>query len=504
MSEWILEMRNITKEFPGVKALNNVNLAIRKGEIHALCGENGAGKSTLMKVLSGVYPYRSYTGDIVMNGQVKAFHNVHDSELAGIAIIYQELALVKDITVAENIFLGKLINRRGIVDWNANYARARSTISEMGVEIDMSKLIRDIGVGQQQLVAIAKALVLNADILILDEPTAALAEHEVSLLMRILRKLRERGTTCILITHKLNEVFEIADRVTVLRDGATISTMDVRESSENLLIRHMVGREITQRYPLADRHPGGCVFEAKGINYFDAVGKQIVFDAGFSVRSGEVVGIGGLMGAGRTELISAVFGFHYGRVTGQIYVDGKPIAIRSPKNAIQAGMAMLSEDRKRFGLITDQPVSTNISVASLEKVSRGGILNTDNELSQSRRYSQEIGVKAPSIAVSVSTLSGGNQQKVLLARCLMTKPKVLFMDEPTRGIDVGAKYEIYVLMNKLAAEGTAIVIISSELPELISMTDRVYVMCRGRINGELAAEDITQEKVIERASGGNV
>ncbi len=502
MSEYILEMRNITKDFSGVKALNDVNLKVKKGEIHALCGENGAGKSTLMKVLSGVYPYKTYTGDIVINGEVKKFHKVSDSEKSGVAIIYQELALVKDVTVAENIFLGKLKNKAGIVNWNKTFAQAKKILDEMGVDIDINKKIREIGVGQQQLVEIAKSLVLNADLLILDEPTAALTEHEVELLMKILNGLRDRGVTCIIITHKLNEVFEISDSVSVLRDGQTVGTCSINETNEDDLISRMVGRQLTQRYPQAEREPKEMMLEVNNFTYEDGGGRKLVDNASFYARAGEIVGIAGLMGAGRTELVTGVFGFVKGKTHGTIKVDGEEKKIKQPSDAINAGMAIVSEDRKHYGLILGQSICNNISLASLNQVSKMGVLDKNKEFYESKKYSETIGVKASSIAMKVRALSGGNQQKVLLARCLMTKPKVLFLDEPTRGIDVGAKYEIYVLMNKLAAQGTAIVMVSSELPEVIGMSDRVLIMHESKIVGELNKDEVTQERIMVKASGG--
>ena len=502
MSEYILEMKNITKEFPGVKALSNVNLQIRRGEIHSLCGENGAGKSTLMKVLSGVYPYKSYTGDIVINGEVQKFHKISDSEKAGVAIIYQELALVKDITVAENILLGKLINKKGIVNWNAVYMRAKKILEEMEVSIDLNEKVRNIGVGQQQLVEIAKALALDADILILDEPTAALTESEVETLLKIMKKLREKGVTCIMISHKLNEVFEVSDNITVLRDGLSIRTMSAKETNEDEVIKYMVGRELTQRYPEMKREAKETMLEVEHLNLTDPSGHQVVKDVSFSVRAGEIVGLAGLMGAGRTETISSVFGAVKGKVTGTIKIEGKEVQIHSPLDAICQGMAFLSEDRKRYGLIQGQSISKNISISSMDQVNTHGVINLSQEYDITRSYATELGVKANSVDVNVETLSGGNQQKVLLARCLMTKPKILFLDEPTRGIDVGAKYEIYVLMNELAKQGTAIVMVSSEMPEVIGMSDRVLVMREGKIGGELARAELTQEGIMQIASGG--
>lgn len=449
-----------------------------------------------------LYPYKSYTGDIVINGEVQKFHKISDSEKAGVAIIYQELALVKDITVAENILLGKLINKKGIVNWNAVYMRAKKILEEMEVSIDLNEKVRNIGVGQQQLVEIAKALALDADILILDEPTAALTESEVETLLKIMKKLREKGVTCIMISHKLNEVFEVSDNITVLRDGLSIRTMSAKETNEDEVIKYMVGRELTQRYPEMKREAKETMLEVEHLNLTDPSGHQVVKDVSFSVRAGEIVGLAGLMGAGRTETISSVFGAVKGKVTGTIKIEGKEVQIHSPLDAICQGMAFLSEDRKRYGLIQGQSISKNISISSMDQVNTHGVINLSQEYDITRSYAKELGVKANSVDVNVETLSGGNQQKVLLARCLMTKPKILFLDEPTRGIDVGAKYEIYVLMNELAKQGTAIVMVSSEMPEVIGMSDRVLVMREGKIGGELARAELTQEGIMQIASGG--
>lgn len=503
MDTYILEMKNIVKEFPGVKALDNVNLRVKRGEIHALCGENGAGKSTLMKVLSGVYPYKTYSGDILINGKVQRFHTIKDSEKAGIAIIYQELALVKDVTVAENIFIGNLESKAGIVNWDAVRQKAKQILEEIGVDIDINEKVRNLGIGKQQLVEIAKALTLNVDILILDEPTAALAENEVELLMGILRKLKSKGVTCILISHKLKEVFALADNITVIRDGTSIATMKASETSEDEVIKYMVGRELTQRYPqMKDKKLGQERLRVENFYHYDSLGKKLVENVSFSVRAGEILGIAGLMGAGRTELITGIFGFTEGKTKGNIYVDGEKVVIKQPVDAIKAGMAMVSEDRKRFGLVMGQSIEKNISISSLSQVSCMGVINQDKEYMDTDNYAKEFGVKANSVYVNVETLSGGNQQKVLLARCIMTKPKILFLDEPTRGIDVGAKYEIYVLMQKLAEQGTAVIMVSSELPEVIGMSDRVIVMSEGTLRGEVYKKDMTQENIMAKASGG--
>ncbi|MDC7228475.1 MAG: sugar ABC transporter ATP-binding protein [Spirochaetales bacterium] len=498
-------MRNITKEFPGVKALDNVTLEVKRGDTHALVGENGAGKSTLMKVLSGVYPYKTYDGEILINGEIATFHTTRDSEKAGVAIIYQELALVKDLNVAENIFLGKLHQRGGVVSWDKVYFEAQKLLDDLGVEVDLSKKIKDIGIGQQQLVEIVKALSVDADILILDEPTAALTEAEVELLMEIIRKLKAKGVTCILISHKLNEVMEICDRCTVIRDGATIGTNDISELDEDKIIKMMAGRELTQRYPdktavIQDR----VMLEVKSLCKWSKEddSKKILDDISFNVKAGEILGISGLMGAGRTELLMSIFGYMKGRQEGEIIIDGEAVKISTPKKAIELGMGLVTEDRKKLGLVLIQSIVNNATLASLKKVSRNGVLNADMEVHETNKFVDSIGIKTPSVDVQVQKLSGGNQQKVLLARCLMTKPKVLFLDEPTRGIDVGAKYEIYTLMNELAAQGTAIVMVSSEMPEVIGMSDRVVVMHEGEIVCEYSRNEVSQEKIMLYASGG--
>lgn len=497
-------MRNITKEFPGVKALDDVSLKIRRGELHALIGENGAGKSTLMKVLSGVYPDKSFKGQIFINGKESRFHTTRDSEHAGVAIIYQELALIKDLNIAENIFLGKLHHKNGVVDWDRVYFEAGKLLDEIGIKLDLSKKINDIGIGQQQLVEIAKALSVKTKLLILDEPTAALTESEVALLMQILRKLKTNGVTCILISHKLNEVMAIADRVTVLRDGATVGTNDIEDLDENKIIKMMAGRELTQRYPDKYAQIGDVVFEVRNYTKYstDERKKAIVRGISLKVRHGEILGISGLMGAGRTELIMSLFGHLKGVAEGELILNGRQIHIRNPKDAIDHGIGMVTEDRKKLGLVLIQSVVNNSTLASLDHVSNLGILNLDEEVHETNHYIKELMIKCASGEVRVETLSGGNQQKVLLARCLMTKPKLIFLDEPTRGIDVGAKYEIYTLINKLASQGTAIIMVSSEMPEILGMSDRIMVMHEGEIAGELSQKEATQEKIMELASGG--
>jgi len=503
--KYILEAKNITKEFPGVKALDNVNLSVKKAEIHALCGENGAGKSTLVKVLSGVYPYKNFTGDIVINGKTMQFENIKASEQAGIAVIYQELALVKDLNVAENIFLGNMYNIAGIVNWDKLYFESGKLLKELGLDIDISRKVKEIGIGKQQLVEIAKALSLKANILILDEPTAALTESEIDLLMKILKKFRENGITCVLISHKLDELFSIADRITILRDGSSLGTYNISEITEEKVINLMVGRKLTQHYPTKNKHEiSDVIFEVKNYTLYSSEGsfKKILKDISFQLKKGEILGISGLMGAGKTELLTSLFGFMKGERHGKIFINNVEVDIKSPRDAINQGIEMLTEDRKRYGLILVQNVVENITLASLKEVSRHGIISKDKEIFETKQYVDRLKIKTPTVETIVSNLSGGNQQKVLLARCLMTKPKILFLDEPTRGIDVGAKHEIYLLMNQLTENGTAIVMVSSELPEIIGMSDRVIVLHEGEITGEFMQNEITQEKIMIKASGG--
>ena len=500
MSEYILEMKNITKEFPGVKALSNVNLQIRRGEIHSLCGENGAGKSTLMKVLSGVYPYKSYTGDIVINGEVQKFHKISDSEKAGVAIIYQELALVKDITVAENILLGKLINKKGIVNWNAVYMRAKKILEEMEVSIDLNEKVRNIGVGQQQLVEIAKALALDADILILDEPTAALTESEVETLLKIMKKLREKGVTCIMISHKLNEVFEVSDNITVLRDGLSIRTMSAKETNEDEVIKYMVGRELTQRYPEMKREAKETMLEVEHLNLTDPSGHQVVKDVSFSVRAGEIVGLAGLMGAGRTETTRAIFGVDP-KESGEICVDGKEVRIRCPEDAIKNGVVLAPEDRKKDGLCTKLSIRHNLALPNLDLLcNKLGVVSSKKEAELCKKAVSDLKIKTPNVEIDSGNLSGGNQQKVVVGKWLARNSRVVIFDEPTRGIDVGAKVEIYHLMNELKQKGIAVIFVSSEMPEVMGIADRIIVMCDGRITGEILAKEATQEQILTMAT----
>src|SRR2546423_1846303 len=499
----LLEMRNITKSFPGVRALDGVSFDLYAGEVHALVGENGAGKSTLMKVLGGVYPHPEYGGEILIKGEAQRLAGIRQAESAGIAVVYQELSLVKDMTVGENIFLGREPRRFGIILWDELYRRAHALLDELHLKIDPRTPVRNLGIGQQQLVEIAKALSQTARILVLDEPTAALTESEVETLFKILDSLRARGVGMIYISHKLDEVFRLSDRITVLRDGRTVGTDFAKNLGEARVIARMVGREVGDIFPKPTHEAGDAVFEVRNITVEDAnvPGKFLVKNVSFSVRRGEVLGIAGLMGAGRSDLLMAIFGAHAGRVRGQIFVEGKRVRINSPSEAIRYGLGFVTEDRKRFGLILDQTILNNMTLASLPHVSGRFVTNADAEAAAGERASRELRVKANNVFTIVGTLSGGNQQKVVLAKWLLTKPRVLFLDEPTRGIDVGAKQEIYAQVNRLASEGLAIVLVSSKLPEVLGLSDRVLVWHEGHITGEFKRAEATPEAVMSCATG---
>ena len=502
MSEYILEMRNITKEFPGVKALNNVSFKVKKGEIKALVGENGAGKSTLMKVLSGVYSYGTYTGDIVLNGEVCQFGDIQHSEKAGIAIIHQELALIPQLSISENIFLGHPHKKGIAIDWNMTRSNTLPLLERVGLKEDPSTAINQIGVGKQQLVEIAKALSKDCSILILDEPTAALNEKDSKNLLDLLKSLQAEGMTCIIISHKLNEIVYVADSVTVLRDGQTVADFDdASQINEDEIIRHMVGRELSNRYPTKTHTPSTdeIILEVKNWNvgHPEFPDRKIVKDLNIKLRKGEVVGMSGLMGAGRTEFAMSLFGKSYGAsITGEVYKDGKLIDISTVSKAIDNGIAYLSEDRKTYGLVLDQTISKNISLANLKRISKNGILNLYQEIQETGENAKQFGVKCSSIFQNAGQLSGGNQQKVVLAKWMFNQPDVLILDEPTRGIDVGAKYDIYCIINELAASGKSVLVISSELPEILGICDRVYVMNEGEIKGEMPIEEASQESIM--------
>ncbi|MCT4332122.1 sugar ABC transporter ATP-binding protein [Paracoccus sp. YLB-12] len=497
----LLEMHNITKTFPGVKALDNVSLEVREGEIHAICGENGAGKSTLMKVLSGVYPVGTYDGQIVYDGQPARFSGIRDSEDRGIIIIHQELALVPLLTVAENIFLGNERASRGVIDWPETFRQTEALLAKVGLRETPGTKVDSLGVGKQQLVEIAKALSKNVRLLILDEPTAALSEGDSQALLDLLLELKSQGVTSIIISHKLNEVRRIADSVTVIRDGATISTIDARggDLTEDRIVRDMVGRDMAHRYPDRDRRAGDTVFELKDWNVWhpEHADRQMIRDLSMTVRGGEVVGIAGLMGAGRTELAMSIFGRSYGRnISGQVLMHGKPVDVSTVDRAIKAGLAYVTEDRKSLGLILEETIRRNTVLANLDAVATRGVVEEGRETAVAEKYRDVLSIRTPSVFQKVMNLSGGNQQKVVLAKWLFTEPDLLILDEPTRGIDVGAKYEIYSIINDLSAAGKAVIMISSEMPELLGMCDRIHVMNEGRFVGELTAEEASQEAIM--------
>ena len=499
----LLEMREITKSFPGVLALGGVTFDLHEGEIHALCGENGAGKSTLMKILGGVYPSPEYGGEILIHGEPQRFRSIRDAEGAGIAIVFQELSLVKDLTVGENIFLGREPRRFGVVLWDKLYRQAQQLLNDLRLTIDPHTPVRNLGIGQQQLVEIAKALSHNARILVLDEPTAALTDTEVETLVHILNQLRERGIGMIYISHKLEEVFRLSDRITVLRDGRTVETRRTSALNEARVIALMVGREVVDIFPKAEHAFGDTIFEVRNITVEDpnVAGKLLVDGVSFGVRRGEVLGIAGLMGAGRSELLTAIFGAHPGKVSGEIFVEGRRVRINSPAEAIRQGLGYVTEDRKRFGLVLEQAILNNMTLASLPLVSGRFVTNAEAEAATSERAMRELRIKARNVFTITGTLSGGNQQKVVLAKWLLTKPRVLFLDEPTRGIDIGAKQEIYMQVNKLAREGLAIVLVSSELPEVLGLSDRVLVLHEGHLTGEFTRTQATPEAVMACATG---
>ena len=505
MSQCLLEMQDITKTFPGVTALSHVSFQVQPGEIHCLVGENGAGKSTLMKVLSGVHPSDSFTGNILFNGEIQSFQRIADSEKAGIGIIHQELALIPELTVYENILLGNEITKGWRIDWNETIRKAREMLRKVRLEVNPATPVKELGVGQQQLVEIAKALSRDVKLLILDEPTAALNEDDCANLLDLMDGLRRDGVTCVLISHKLKEVIRIADKVTVLRDGQTVVTLDAKagEVTEALLIKHMVGREIEDIYPKrAHARSEEVVLE---VRHWEARragrSRPVLQDISLNVKRGEIIGLAGLMGSGRTEFARSVFGNPDGyALDGELRVEGVVQKLAHPKQAIQAGIAYASEDRKGNGLILMQDVKQNISLANLKDIAHNGVLDENLEVKVANEYKTAISIKTPSVAQMVGHLSGGTQQKVSVAKWLFAGPKVLILDEPTRGIDVGAKFEIYTLMNKLVEKGMSIIMISSELSEVLGMSDRVYVVASGKITGELAAADATQEKIMQMAT----
>jgi len=502
LAKILLEMKNITKTFPGVKALDNVNLQVEEGEIHALVGENGAGKSTLMNVLSGIYPYGTYEGNIVYNGEICQFSKIKDSEEKGIVIIHQELALVPYMTIGENMFLGNERGHKFALNWNETYGRADELLRTVGLKESSRTLIKDIGVGKQQLVEIAKALAKNAKLLILDEPTASLNESDSKALLDLLLKFKEQGMTSIIISHKLNEISYVADKITVIRDGSTIETLDKKKDdiSEDRIIKGMVGRDLTDRFPKRpEQKIGDVMMEIEDWNVYHPLytERKVVDNVSINVRKGEVVGISGLMGAGRTELAMSVFGRSYGtNISGTVKIKGKEVQLHSVKAAIENGLAYVTEDRKGNGLILSNPIKINTTLANLKEVSKHTVIDKDKEYEVAVEYKEKLRTKCPTVEQNVGNLSGGNQQKVLLAKWMFSDPDILILDEPTRGIDVGAKYEIYCIINQLVAEGKSVIMISSELPEVLGMCDRIYIMNEGRMVGELSGKEATQELIM--------
>lgn len=502
MSETILEMRNITKTFPGVKALDNVNFSVKQGEIHALVGENGAGKSTLMKVLSGVHPHGTYTGEIHFNGQECEFRDITQSEKLGLVIIHQELALIPFLSIAENLFLGNEQAKNGIINWNETISRTQGLLEKVGLQESPNTLITDMGVGKQQLVEIAKALAKEVKLLILDEPTASLNETDSEKLLDLLLQFKEQGISSILISHKLSEVSKVADAITILRDGATIETLDSRKDtiSRDRIIRGMVGRDITHRFPPRDSKIGETIFEIRDWNAFHPLHneRKVTSNVNLKVRRGEVVGLAGLMGSGRTELAMSIFGRAYGKnISGTALKHGEEIDISSIDKAISNGIAYATEDRKAYGLILIDTIKDNITLTNLDAVANGAAINEPKEMSVTTEYREKLNIKCSSIIQKAVNLSGGNQQKVVLSKWLFANPEILILDEPTRGIDVGAKYEIYTIVNQLASEGKGIILISSELPEILGICDRIYVMNDGKIIGEMEAKEASQEKIMK-------
>lgn len=501
-NSYILHMQGIVKTFPGVRALDEVDLKVRRGSIHAICGENGAGKSTLMKVLSGVYPYGSYEGSILYMGEEMRFRNIKESEQAGIAIIHQELTMIPELSISENIFMGNEIVRHGLIDWDETKRRTKKMLERVGLSIDPDTIIKHLGVGQQQLVEIAKALSKDVKLLILDEPTSALNEADSENLLNLMKGLRDKDITCIMISHKLNEIAAVSDAVTVIRDGKTVECYDVEAGKvdENKIIRAMVGRSIENRYPEHESKIGDIIFEVENWRVEDPniPGRMLCKNSSFNVRAGEIVGFAGLMGAGRTELMRSIFGRDYGiYIGGRIRIKGKEVELHSVEDAIKAGIAYVPEDRKVLGLNLLDSIRKTVVAANLDGIKSGALLDEQKELQAALQYKDSLKIKCASVGVGVTTLSGGNQQKVVLAKWMFTNPDILILDEPTRGIDVGAKYEIYRLIHELADAGKAVILVSSELPELLGMADRIYTIFEGTITGELPVEEASQETLMQ-------
>ncbi len=503
MNTPILETRHLTKRFPGVIALNDVCFNLMEGEIHALCGENGAGKSTLIKLLSGIHRHGSYEGELLVKGKVVAFRNIRDAERSGISVITQEFALVDELSIAENIFLGREPLRHGRIDWLTMHERARGLLSDFGLDLSSETPVKDLGVGHKQLVEIVRAMDKKSRVLVLDEPTAALSDQEVGVLLDHLRRLRAAGTTCVYISHKLEEVFAISDRITILRDGSSITTLDTKGTSIPIVIKHMVGREISDLFP---RKPslgiGRVLLSVRDLTCtIGSCDKPLLNDISFELHEGEVLGLGGLMGAGRTELLMHLFGAWGERLTGKVRLGGKPYDYPTPPTSIRSGLVLASEDRRRYGLTIDQSIGFNLSLSSIHSFTHWGKISAASEYLRNQQLFEQLRVKAPGQTSIVGGLSGGNQQKVVLGKALMTGPSVVMLDEPTRGIDVGAKLEVYELINALTAEGKAVILVSSELPELMGMSDRILMLCEGRIGGEFVRGEFTQEALLAAAMG---
>ncbi|MCL2186597.1 MAG: ATP-binding cassette domain-containing protein [Treponema sp.] len=507
MSEYILEIENLTKEFPGVKALENVSLKVKKGEIHSLCGENGAGKSTLMSCISGVYPKNSYEGKVFYKGHETNYNSVRDSENEGLAIIHQELALSPYLSIYENIFLGHMETTFGIINWNRYIKESKKYLEIVGLNEPSATIVSKLGVGKQQLVEIARALSKKTELLILDEPTSSLNDDESEKLLNLIIEFKNQGITSVIISHKLNEVLKVADTVTILRDGKSISTYDVKKDNltEEMIIKDMVGRDLTHRFPERTSSPGEVVMEVNNWTVYhpEYHSIKVVDNVSFHLRKGEILAFCGPMGAGRTELMMSIFGNSYGfRSEGELKINGKHYKFNSPHEAIASGLGYISEDRKSLGLVLIQDIKTNITHSSLEKISTFGVINKQKEIKEAERYCKDLNIRTPSINQFVRNLSGGNQQKVVVSKTLMANPDIFIVDEPTRGIDVGAKTEIYGIMNDIIASGKSVIMISSELPEAIGMADRIYVMNEGKIKGELSKEEATQEKIMHMALVG--
>ena len=500
----ILDFQHVSKNFPGVMALNDVSFQVKRGEIHGLCGENGAGKSTLMKIISGVYPYGNYEGKVIYNGQELKLigSSIHQAGEEGIAIVYQELTLVPGMTVGENIFLGKEPTEMGSITWDRVYSDTQKILDKYKLDVHPQDIVKNLGVGKMQMTEIAKALSENAKVLILDEPTSALSEAEVTQLMEIIRTLKQHGVTCIYITHKIEEFFRIADTVTVLRDGKVVTSQPTKDLNSQKLVQYMVGREMKERFPKGNRSPGEVIFEVEDLHAQDpSKSREILNGVSFNLRKGEILGIAGLMGSGRTELVMTIFG-EYGHIThGTMKLNGQALSIKNGNDAMKSGISLVPEDRKRHGLVLIQSILQNISLPNLERFASFMRVNKDAELVESLKIARDLAIKTPNLFVPVESLSGGNQQKVVIAKWLMSNPKILIMDDPTRGVDVGAKFEIYKLMNELAEKSISIIMISSDLQEVLGMSDRIMVMCHGHSNGTLEMKEATQERIMTLATG---